>query len=239
MDEEGSKDDKFFSIYADRPGSFQADICFIPENQVFNRYQGIVCLISTNRKIAWAVGFKAPRDANTGVRRRQIRAEQMYPLLARCIDEIERRFHVQVQQIESDDESMFKGNCRRALQQRGISQYFVKPSVSGPFKTKLGVVERFNRTIKMYLNKLMAGYETPNWAALLPEALYYYNFQHTDRAIGMRPAQVDDEEEGKIALQKAEETAQIQDYYDSKYLNRAHPRARVLRDRRRKTRRRE
>jgi len=154
----------------------------------------------------------------------------MYALLARCIDEIERRFHVQVRQIEGDDESMFKGNCRRALQQRGISQYFVKPSVSGPFKTKLGVVERFNRTIKMYLNKLMAGYDTPNWAALLPEALYYYNFQHTDRAIGIRPAQVDDEEEGKIASQKAEETAQIQDYYDNKYLNRAHPRARVPRE---------
>ena len=46
----------------------------------------------------------------------------------------------------------------------------------------------------------------------------------------MRPAQVDDEEEGKISLQKAEETAQIQDYYDNKYFNRAHPRARVPRE---------
>ena len=55
LDKEGSEDDMFFPLYADRPGSFQADICFIPENQVFNRYQGIVCLISTNRKIAWAI----------------------------------------------------------------------------------------------------------------------------------------------------------------------------------------
>ena len=41
LDEEGDEQDKFFPIYADRPGSFQADICFMPENQVFNGYQGL------------------------------------------------------------------------------------------------------------------------------------------------------------------------------------------------------
>jgi len=92
----------------------------------------------------------------------------MYPLLAQCIHEIERRFRIEVKQIESDDENMFKGACRQQLQQRGISQYFVKPSVSGPFKTKLGVVERFNRTIKLFLNKLRVGYDTRDWASLLP-----------------------------------------------------------------------
>ena len=231
LDEEGDEQDKFFPIYADRPGSFQADICFMPENQVFNGYQGIVCLISTNRKIAWATAYRAPRDGMTGHRKRQIRAEQMYPLLAQCIHEIERRFHIEVKQIESDDENMFKGACRQQLQQRGISQYFVKPSVSGPFKTKLGVVERFNRTIKLFLNKLMVGYNTPNWVPLLSEALYYYNFQHKNRAIGnLRPAEVDDEEEENIASRKAQETVETQDYYDNKHFNTPHPRARIARE---------
>ena len=54
----------------------------MPENQVFQGWQGIVCLISTNRKIAWAVAYRAPRDAMTGYRKRQISAAQMYPLLA-------------------------------------------------------------------------------------------------------------------------------------------------------------
>ena len=231
LDEEGEEEDKFFPIYADRPGSFQADICFMPENQVFNGYQGIVCLISTNRKIAWATAYRAPRDGMTGHRKRQIRAEQMYPLLVQCIDEMEHRFHIEVKQIESDDENMFKGVCREQLRQRGISQYFVKPSVSGPFKTKLGVVERFNRTIKLFLNKLMVGYNTPNWVPLLPEALYYYNFQHKDRAIGnLRPAEVDDEEEENIASRKAQETVETQDYYDNKHFNTPQPRARIPRE---------
>jgi hypothetical protein len=66
LDEDGEERDKFFPIYADRPGSFQADICFMPENQVFQRWQGVVCLISTKRKIAWAVGNQALKDSNTG-----------------------------------------------------------------------------------------------------------------------------------------------------------------------------
>ena len=77
-------------------------------------------------------------------------------------------------------------------------------------------------------NKLMVGYNTPNWAEPLSEALYYYNFHHKERLIGMLPAQEDDEQ--KIALQNAAEIAQIQYYYDNKYLNRAHPQARVPRD---------
>ena len=226
--EDDEEKDMFFPIYADREGSFQADIAFMPEDQVFGGFQGIVCLISTNRKIAWCEPYRANKSPN-GVRKRQIPAGKMYELLAKCINEIERRFHIKVLQIESDDESMFKGDCRKALQQRGISQYFVQPSISGPFKTKLGVVERFNRTIKLYLNKLMVGYNTRDWAKLLPEALYYYNFQHKNRAIGQRPAQIDDEEEAHIASQKEQETEETKQHYDNKYLNQEDPRARVAR----------
>ena len=87
------------------------DICFMPENQVLNIYQGI----STNRKIAWAAACQAPREEHTGHRKRQIQAEQMYPLFAKCIDEIKQQFHVQVKPIESDDEK--KRRCFRTFQQ--------------------------------------------------------------------------------------------------------------------------
>ena len=130
---------------------------------------------------------------------------RMYKLIAWCIHEIERRFHFTVKQIKTDDGSIFKGDSRRALQQQGISQFFVQPSVSGPFKTKLSVVERFNRTVKLYLDKLMGG-------------------QYKNSTISQRPAEVDDEE-GKIATQKEQETWQTQEYYNNKYLNQEHPQA--------------
>jgi hypothetical protein len=95
----------------------------------------------------------------------------------------------------------------------------------------LGVVERFNRTIKLFLNKLMVGYNTHDWASLLPEALYYYNFQHKNRAIGnLRPAQVDNKEEENIASRKAQETVETQEYYNNKHFNTPHPRARIPRE---------
>ena len=44
LDEKGDEQDKFFPIYADRAGSFQADICFMPKNQVFNGYHWRDCV---------------------------------------------------------------------------------------------------------------------------------------------------------------------------------------------------
>ena len=43
-----------FPIYGDREGSFQADCMFMPPT---NQYVGCLCLISVNRKIAWAEPF--------------------------------------------------------------------------------------------------------------------------------------------------------------------------------------
>ena len=76
QNEEGDEKAKFIPICVNWPASFQAHtcICFMPENQVFNRYQGIVCLISTNRKIAWTVAYQAPRYYH----RPQIRTQQKY-----------------------------------------------------------------------------------------------------------------------------------------------------------------
>ena len=48
--------------------------------------------------------------------------------------------------------------------------------------------------------------------------------QYKNSAISQRPAEVDDEE-GKIATQKEQETWQTQEYYNNKYLNQEHPQA--------------
>ena len=147
----------------------KADVCFMHGDQVFHGFQGTVCLFSTNRRIVWSEAYRVNRSGDSGTRKRQISAAQMHVWLEWCIDEIERQFYVyiQVKQIKSDDERMLKGGCCRSLEGSGISQKFVELSVSGPFKTKLDMVERFNRTIKLFLNKLMAGYNTCDWTALL------------------------------------------------------------------------
>ena len=51
----------------------------MPEGQVFGGFQGIVCLIFINKKIAWYEPYRANRGDNS-VRRRQIPVTRMYEL---------------------------------------------------------------------------------------------------------------------------------------------------------------
>ena len=76
-----------FPIYGDREGSFQADCMFLPRVQ---GYVGCLCLISDNRKIAWAEAFKGNTPDEGGQRTKRIRAGQMFPYFVKCVEEIEK-----------------------------------------------------------------------------------------------------------------------------------------------------
>ena len=112
----------------------------------------------------------------------------MAPYLLKCVREIEQRFGVIVRQIESDYESMFQGELKQILAEKGIQLYLVAPSVSGPLKTKVGVVERFNRTLKSILKKMIDEYglDEKAWKDLLPEVLYQYKYENTKRTVGKK-----------------------------------------------------
>ena len=79
-----------------------------------------------------------------------------------------------MRRIESNDESMFKGDFQREL---GIHQCLVKSSASGSCKTNVGVVESFNRMIKLYLHKRMEKYNKKDWTNILSEALHHCNYE--------------------------------------------------------------
>ena len=66
----------------------------------------------------------------------------------KCLNQIELRFCVKVQCVESNGESMFKGKFQEKVERKGINWNFVKHSVSGSMNTKVGVVERFSKTLK-------------------------------------------------------------------------------------------
>ena len=166
-----------FPIYGDREGSFQADCMFLPD---VKGYVGCLCVISDNRKIAWAEAFKGNTPDEGGRKTKRIKAGQMFPYFKKCVDEIERRFRVKVLRVESDDETMFKGVFQEEVERQGIHWYFVKPSVSGPLKTKVGIVERFNRTLNGKLERLDLEYNEvggagKQWENFMGAALFAYN----------------------------------------------------------------
>ena len=203
-----------FPIYGDREGSFQADCMFMPPT---NQYVGCLCLISVNRKIAWAEPFLGGISEEGGPRTKRITARAMAPYLLKCVREIEQWFGEKVRQIESDYESMFHGELKQILSEKCIPLYLVAPSVSGPLKTKVGVVERFNRTLKSILKKMIDEYglDEKAWKDLLPEALYQYNYENTQRAVGKTPAEVTDRDEELFASHKYAETVHTQRWWDA------------------------
>ena len=97
----------------------------------------------------WVEGFTGNTPIEGGRNTKVIKAAQMFLSFRKCVDEIESRFHVKVLRVKSDDETMFKGV---------FHWYFVKPSISGPLKTKVRIVERFKRTLKNILKKLINKY---------------------------------------------------------------------------------
>ena len=96
----------------------------------------------------------------------------------------------------------------------GIHVYYVTPAINGPFKTKMGVVERFNETIKHYLDILMDKRETDDWPSLLPQAEHMYNYEKMNRTVGKTPAQMTKQDEKMFVTRKLRQTHDVQNYWD-------------------------
>ena len=66
------------------------------------------------------------------------------------------------------------------MEDRGIHWYFVKPMVSGPLKTKVGVVKRFNSTLQSVLKSLINEYDFNKKAWM---DLHRYNYENINRKL--------------------------------------------------------
>ena len=123
------------------------------ENQVlrlFNTFQGIGCLISTNRNFAWAGASQAlwvhiPITLSTRFK---------WNKCIRCWWDVPMKLSNDCHYKSNRPKVIIKHVQRRLSQSIITTVYFIKPSVSGPLE-------------------LIVGHDTPNWAAFLPGALYY------------------------------------------------------------------
>ena len=85
---------------------------------VIEGYVGCVCLLSINRKVAWARPFLEGLAEAGGPRTNRMTAALMIQPFIKCVEEIENRFGVKVQRVENDAESMFKGVFHQAMEDR-------------------------------------------------------------------------------------------------------------------------
>ena len=88
-----------------------------------------------------------------------------------------------VVRIESDGGSEFTNRkMKQRLKDHNIEQTIVAPGDS----RKKGIVERFNGTLRGWIERWLTGKQTNNWVDVMPQILEHYN-ERKHRTTGMAP----------------------------------------------------
>ena len=106
-----------------------------------------------------------------------------------------------INSITCDEGTEFKNNqFEQFCSDNNINLYFVKGDGH-----KLGIINRFHRTLKEKLTQHFIANDTVNWIDVIDTIIYNYNHS-VNRGISIAPAKVTDFIEQKIIENKKEET---------------------------------
>lgn len=136
-------------------GTFQADLTFYDKYAKSNSgYSSILTVIDINSRKAYA----RPLKQKTGAE------------VKKAFEEIiEEAGGMKV--VGMDGGSEFKGDFQAMLKKHGISFYVSDPGD----KAKMGMIERFNRTLRERIEKYLTAYKTNRWVDALPLLVKNYN----------------------------------------------------------------
>ena len=178
----------FLPIYSESPFSFQIDLTFFPRYKKQNDdYYVLFTAININTRYSYAY-FAKSKDSDT-------------------ILDIMKQFHtaaVEIDTITTDEgteftNAFFTDYCN----ENNIKTFFVKGD-----SHKLGIVNRFHRTLKDKLLKYMTSQDTVRWIDVIDKIIWNYN--HTvNRGIGMEPYKANSFIQTEIIAEKKAQTEKI------------------------------
>jgi hypothetical protein len=144
----------------------------VQENSVVNKkYKWIFCAIDVFTRYAFCYPQRDKTEKSC--------LESLRKLIA---DVNKKGFNIQ--QIDSDKESAFLSRqYRKVCTDNGITQNLIEP-IQG--KHSMGVVERFNKTIRSLINQYKAIKKTGEWIEGLPDLVANYN-ETEHRTLGRSP----------------------------------------------------
>ena len=196
---------EFYPIYSYERGAYQADIMFLNQYAKQNsNYNAILNFININTKKAYSYPIKN-KKADTIT-------EATKHFLRQAVK------NNQVNEIATDDGKEFLGSFSKLVKSNGIT-HNAHRSGELTSKTKMGVVERFNKTVRMILNRLWEKNGDHDWISHLAHIIDIYNDSPHSSLQGKTPYEVD----SNISLEKAfikrqqKKTALLKDKYDQDY----------------------
>jgi hypothetical protein len=176
-------------IYSEVPYSFQIDLTFFPRYTSKNDgYNMLFTAININTRFAYGFyGKDKTMDTIIGFIERLLR-------------------QTKINSITCDEGTEFKNNKFIAFcNDNNIILYFVKGD-----SHKLGIINRFHRTIKEKLTKYFIASNSVRWIDVIDEIIYNYN--HTiNRGIGLEPVKVNNAIETDIIDEKRYATSNFKD----------------------------
>jgi len=161
-------------------GAWQMDLMFLEDYAHQNKgYNGILTLVNIPSRYGVAVPIKGKNDT--------LRAFKDFM-------EEARRNKQDVVRIESDNGGEFLNRPFEAyLKAEGI-----KHTTSAPGDhRKQGIVERFNQTLRGWIERWLTEKRINNWVDVMPQILDYYNTRK-HKTTGVAPAEMTEEDENDL-----------------------------------------
>jgi hypothetical protein len=159
----------FLPIFSTTPNSFQIDLAFLPKyKKINNNFEVILTCININTRVAYA--YKA-KDKKT-------------PTIIGMLNEFYKDAKPKI--ITSDNGSEFiSAQAQKWFEDHNIERHLAEPEDHH----KMGMIERFNRTLKERLSKYFTSKDSPVWYTVLDDVIENYNTTY-HRSIDTRPVDV-------------------------------------------------
>lgn len=175
---------EFLPIYSEVPYSFQMDLTFFPRYKKQNNNNEVLfTAININTRFAYAYVCKT-KDMD-------VILEAFQKMESKTI----------INSVTCDNGTEFKNKIfQDYCEKENIQLYFVKSDGH-----KLGIINRFHRTLKEKLTQYFTANDTVKWIDIIDDIVYNYNHS-VNRGIGVEPYKVNSFMEQRIVEKKRDET---------------------------------
>ena len=174
-------------------GTVQADLMFFEAFKAQNNgYIGLLTVINVPSRYGYAVPFRSKKDTEI--------AEAFEMVLE------EAHHHNQdIVRLETDNGSEFLNRTFSAL----LKQHKIEHTVGKPGDHRFsGLVERFNESLRNWIDKYLTVQKTNRWIDIMHEILEHYN-NRKHRTLGVAPASMTREDEDDLRGQMYDATEQV------------------------------
>jgi len=159
---------------------YQADIIFLPHPELNDGLIGLLTFINTSTRRAWIASIR---------NRSTIELKDKIEL---WIMKVEKDIG-KIRSIATDNEFYKNNTISQMFEDYGI-EHFVE--VAG-LHSKLGIINRFHRTLRDLLTKMMVHFRSDRWVDFIADAIHNYNWKK-NRVLGVSPMEMSDIERARL-----------------------------------------